>query len=62
MSLKKKTSKPGRPPLPKGNAKAAYLRVRVTADELKTIEMAAKTNKQSVSEWVRSKLNAALQG
>jgi uncharacterized protein (DUF1778 family) len=62
LSLKKKTSKPGRPPLPKGNAKAAMLRVRATPDEMKAIESAAKASKLTVSEWIRSKLNAALQG
>lgn len=47
---------PGRPKLPKGNAKAAMLRVRLTPDELQTIEAAAKASQQSVSEWIRSKL------
>jgi uncharacterized protein (DUF1778 family) len=54
----KKTRKPGRPKLPKGNAKAGYLRVRLTASELRTIEIAAKLNGQTVSEWVRGKINA----
>lgn len=58
MSPKKKTSKPGRPPLPKGNAKAAMLRVRLTPDELRTIESAAKASKQTVSQWIRSRLIA----
>ena len=49
---------PGRPKLPKGNAKAAMLRVRLTPDELQTIEAAAKASKQSVSDWIRSKLAA----
>jgi len=54
----KKTKKPGRPKLPKGEAKAGYLRVRLTAEELKRLELAAKSNKQTVSEWVRGKINA----
>jgi predicted HicB family RNase H-like nuclease len=58
----KKTRKPGRPKLPKGNAKAGYLRVRLTASELRAIELAAKANRQSVSEWVRGKINAISQG
>jgi predicted HicB family RNase H-like nuclease len=62
LSPKKKTSKPGRPRLPEGSAKAGTLRVRVTHDELRTIELAAKASKQTVSEWIRSKLNAALRG
>jgi hypothetical protein len=55
-----KARKAGRPPLPKGNAKNATLRVRVTPDELKAIEAASKAQKQSASEWIRSTLNAAL--
>jgi uncharacterized protein (DUF1778 family) len=55
-----KARKAGRPPLPKGNAKNETLRVRVTPDELKAIEAAAKSKNQSASEWIRSTLNAAL--
>jgi uncharacterized protein (DUF1778 family) len=55
-----KARKAGRPPLPKGNAKNETLRVRVTPDELKAIEAAAKGKKQSASEWIRSTFNAAL--
>jgi hypothetical protein len=33
------------------------LRVRITPDELLAVERAAKENKQTVSEWIRSKLN-----
>jgi predicted HicB family RNase H-like nuclease len=36
------------------------LRVRVTPDELRAIESKANAKKQSVSEWIRSTLNAAL--
>ena len=54
----KKPSKPGRPPLPKGSAKAGTLRVRVTPDELRVIETAAKANGQTMSEWIRGKLLA----
>jgi predicted HicB family RNase H-like nuclease len=36
------------------------LRVRVTPDELRTIESAAKSKKKTVSEWIRSTLNAAV--
>jgi hypothetical protein len=52
----KKPSKRGRPPLPKGDAKAIMLRVRITPDELTAVEKAAKENNQTVSEWVRSRL------
>jgi len=60
MPQSKKSKKAGRPPLPKGEAKHGTLRVRVTPDELNAIEMAAKSKKQSVSEWIRSTLNAAI--
>jgi hypothetical protein len=52
----KKPSKRGRPPLPKGDAKAIMLRVRITPDELTAIEAAAKESNQTVSEWVRSRV------
>jgi len=55
-----KVKKPGRPPLPKGQAKAGTLRVRVTPEELQAIEAKAHAKKQTVSEWIRSTLNAAL--
>jgi hypothetical protein len=57
---KQKAKKAGRPPLPEGHAKAGTLRVRVTPDELNAIEKKAKSSKQTVSEWIRSTLNAAL--
>jgi hypothetical protein len=56
----KKPSKVGRPPLPKGSAKAGTLRVRVTPDELLTIEMEAKVNGQTMSEFIRGKLLATI--
>ncbi len=57
---RQKTKKAGRPPLPKGHAKAGTLRVRVTPEELRSIEDIAKNKKQTVSEWIRSTLNAAI--
>lgn len=57
---KQRARKAGRPPMPKGQAKHGTLRVRVTPDELRAIETASKAKKQSVSEWIRSTLNAAL--
>lgn len=60
MTEAKKTRKPGRPKLPKGNAKGVYLRVRMTASELEAIEAAARASGQTVSEWVRSKINTNL--
>ena len=58
-SQKPKPKKPGRPPLPKGNAKVVMLRVRVTPEEHKAIADKAKFSKQKISEWIRSALNAA---
>jgi len=57
---RQKPKKAGRPPLPKGHAKHGTLRVRVTPDELKAIEAKAKSGNQTVSEWIRSTLSAAL--
>lgn len=62
MKQQKKPSKAGRPPLPKGNAKAVMLRVRVTLDERAAIETAAKTKSVTASEWIRSTLIAAIGG
>jgi len=61
MPKQPKPKKPGRPPLPKGNAKEGFLRVRMTTDELKSIEAVAKANRQTVSQFVRGKL-LAIQG
>ena len=60
MPSQPKPKKLGRPPLPKGNAKAIMLRVRITPDEAKTVEAAARASRQTVSEWVRSTINANL--
>lgn len=58
MKRQSKVKKAGRPPLPKGDAKVATLRIRVTPDELRAIESSAKAAKQSVSEWIRGTLRA----
>ena len=55
-----KPKRVGRPTLPKGNAKAATIRVRSTPNELRAYEIAAKAAKQSLSEWVRKTLNSAV--
>ena len=36
------------------------LRVRITPDELTAVEAAAKKSNQTVSEWIRGTLNAAI--
>ncbi len=58
---KPKPRKPGRPRLPKGNAKAVMLRVRITPEEHADLEKAAKASKQTVSAWVRSTLLAVIE-
>lgn len=58
MPKQPKPKKPGRPPLPKGSAKGEMLRIRVTAEELRSIEAAAKASRQTRSEFIRSKLLA----
>lgn len=58
---RKKAKKPGRPKLPKGAAKGRIVPVRVTGDTLKRIAQAAEANDQTLSEWIRSTLLAAIQ-
>jgi hypothetical protein len=60
MSQPKKARKAGRPPLPKGHAKGEFLRIRVTPEELRAIESKSKATKQTMSDWIRSTLSAAL--
>jgi len=57
-----KTRKPGRPKLPKGEAKGRIVPVRFTAEESKAVEQAAKAGNQTVSEWIRSTVSAKLNG
>jgi hypothetical protein len=62
VNQQKRTRKPGRPKLPKGEAKGRIVPVRFTSDDLKALEAAAKASKQTVSEWIRSTLSAAIAG
>jgi hypothetical protein len=58
--VSQKKRKPGRPKLPKGEAKNRTLpAVRFAASDIKAVEEAAKANNQTVSEWVRSTLLTA---
>jgi hypothetical protein len=61
LAQQKKPRKVGRPKLPKGEAKGRIVPVRFTPDETKAIEAAARASKQTVSEWIRSMLNATIQ-
>ena len=45
----------------KGHAKAEMVTLRLKGDDLKRITALAKASKQSVSEWIRSTLHAAIQ-
>lgn len=60
LAQPKKANKVGRPKLPKGEAKGRIVPVRFTPDESKAIEAAAKASHQTVSQWIRSTLNAAI--
>jgi hypothetical protein len=59
LEPQKKARKPGRPKLPKGEAKGRIVPVRFSAQDLREITAAAKVNKQTISDWIRSTLNAA---
>jgi hypothetical protein len=47
--------------MPKGEAMGRIVPVRFAPDALKAMEAAAKNRKQSLSEWIRSTLSAALE-
>ena len=49
----------GRPPLPKGEKKKTHVSVRVTVEEHRKIERAAKVAGVAVSEWTRMVLLTA---
>jgi hypothetical protein len=55
----KPKKKIGRPKLPKGEAKGRILNVRFNSDEVRRITKAAHAGDQTVSEWIRSTINAA---
>ena len=48
--------------LPKGHAKASIVPVRFSPEERKRMEKAAKDKGQTVSQWIRSTLEASLNG
>jgi hypothetical protein len=58
MPAQPKPKKPGRPKLPKGEAKGKIVAMRFDLDELKRIDSAAKLARQSRSEWMRGTLLA----
>jgi len=55
-----KARKPGRPKLPKGEAKASYIPIRVSAEDRKLFEKAAKADgHKTLSGWIRHTLKKA---
>lgn len=60
VANQKKPRKVGRPKLPKGEAKGKIVPVRFTAGGIKAVEAAARANNQTVSQWVRCTIDAAL--
>jgi uncharacterized protein (DUF1778 family) len=54
-----KPKKVGRPKLPKGHAKGRVLGLRLTDEEVNLFTTAAKSKKQTFSEWVRTTLAEA---
>jgi len=55
-----KPRRPGRPKLPKGDAKSSTVLVRLSAEDRKRIEAAARASSKTVSEWIRGALSAAI--
>jgi hypothetical protein len=64
MSKQPKQTKrrPGRPKLAEHEAKAKIVPVRFAANEIDRIAKAATKANQTVSQWIRSTLNAAVEG
>ena len=56
-----KAKRVGRPNLPKGKTKGRIVNVRFTNEDLRAIEAKAKSHGQTISEWIRSTVNAAIQ-
>ena len=54
-----KPKRPGRPKLPRGDAKSSIVPIRLNAEDRKRVEAAARASNQSVSEWIRGALSAA---
>src|ERR1700730_7453796 len=58
----KPKKKMGRPRLPKGEAKGRIVPVRFDADTIKRIATSARESNQTVSEWIRTTVNASIGG
>ena len=60
MPRQKKARKVGRPRLPNGAAKGKIVPVCFSSADFKSLVAAARASKQSLSDWIRSTLNAAI--
>jgi predicted HicB family RNase H-like nuclease len=58
--MREKKAKVGRPPLPKGEAKAIVLQSRVQPTEKANYQKAAKAAGVDLSTWIRQTLNQAI--
>jgi predicted HicB family RNase H-like nuclease len=58
--MRDKKVKVGRPPMPKGEAKAIVLQSRVQPSEKTAYQKAAKSEGKDLSTWVRETLNQAI--
>jgi hypothetical protein len=59
MPKQSKKRKPGRPRLPKDQAKGKIVPVRFSMEEIERISNAAQTANLTLSGWIRSTLSAA---
>ncbi len=59
--MRERKKKVGRPPMPKGEAKAIVLQSRVQPAEKTAYQKAAKSAGVDLSTWVRETLNRAVQ-
>jgi len=61
MPVAKARPKPiGRPRMAKGEAKSSTVLVRMSAEDRKGVEAAAKAKGQTVSEWLRATIHGVL--
>jgi predicted HicB family RNase H-like nuclease len=61
MPAQQKPRKVGRPKMAKGEAKAHVVVVRLGVEHYKQVTAAAKAKGQTISEWIRGTINAAVQ-
>ena len=58
--MRERKKKVGRPPMPKGEAKAIVLQSRVQPAEKTAYQKAAKAEGKDLSTWIRETLNEAI--